>query len=146
MPRWLDWPPVWTLIFMGIAWVLALIWAPLDGAIAMLGVLLAVTGIGLMAWSALAFRRAKTTIVPRESPDALVEDGPYRFSRNPIYLADLMLLAGWSLWLGTPAGLLLAWPLAEVLKRRFILPEEALLETELGPPYAEWKARTRRWL
>ncbi len=84
--------------------------------------------------------------MPHRDPSALVADGPYRFSRNPIYLADLGILAGWSLWLGTPLGLLLVWPLKVVLERRFVLPEESVLARDLGRPYLDWKARVRRWV
>lgn len=144
--RHLDYPPVWLGLAMAGAWGLSEVWAPLGPAWRWPGVGLAAAGIGLMLWSAAAFRRAETTIVPRREPSALVSAGPYRFSRNPIYLADLMLLAGWSLWLGAPLGLLLLWPLKAVLERRFVLPEERLLSDRLGAPYREYCARVRRWL
>ena len=142
----LDYPPVWLIAFMAGAWALAPVWAPLGGVWAWIGVAVAAASVALAVWAALAFRRAGTTIVPGREPAALVEDGPYRFSRNPIYLADLGILAGWSLWLGTPLGLLLVWPLKVVLERRFVLPEESVLARDLGRPYLEWKARVRRWV
>lgn len=141
----LDWPPVWLGLYMLLAWWLALLWAPLGPVFAWAGVGLIGLSLALAVWAALAFRRARTTIVPRREPDALVETGPYRFGRNPIYLADLGILAGWALWLGTPLGLLLLWPFKLVLERRFIEPEERLLEQHLGRPYTAFRARTRRW-
>jgi protein-S-isoprenylcysteine O-methyltransferase Ste14 len=83
---------------------------------------------------------------PHQPPSALVETGPYRFSRNPIYLADLIILAGVALILGAPLALILLAPFHQVLLRLFILPEEAVLVRELGQPYLEFKTRIRRWI
>lgn len=142
----LDYPPVWLLVFMALAWLLALLWSPLGPLFAWAGVAVAAASVALAVWAGLEFRRTGTTIVPGREPSALVAGGPYRFSRNPIYLADIGILVGWSLWLGTPLGLLLAWPLKIVLERRFVLPEESVLARDLGQPYLDWKARVRRWL
>ena len=54
------------------------------------------------------------------------ESGPYSFSRNPIYLADLVILAGVALVVGAPLALILLVPFQQVLLRQFILPEEAV--------------------
>ena len=142
----LDYPPVWLALFMLVAWAFALLWAPLGTAFAWAGIALVATLVVLALWAAVAFRRAGTTIVPQREPSALVESGPFRFSRNPIYLADLGILAGWSLWLGTPLGLPLVWPLKRVLERRFVQPEEAVLSRELGQRYLDWSSRVRRWV
>jgi protein-S-isoprenylcysteine O-methyltransferase Ste14 len=142
----LNTPPVWLIGFMAAAWGLARLWAPLGDVLLWPGRGLVAAGIALIVWSGLAFRRARTTIVPHQPPSALVEAGPYRFSRNPIYLADLVILAGAALILGAPLALILLVPFREVLLRRFILPEEAVLERDLGPAYLDYKARVRRWL
>jgi protein-S-isoprenylcysteine O-methyltransferase Ste14 len=144
--KFLNLPPVWLIGFMAAAWGLARLWAPLGDALVWPGRGLIAVGIVLIVWSGLAFRRARTTIVPHQPPSALVEAGPYGFSRNPIYLADLVILAGWTLGLGAPLGLILLVPFREVLLRLFILPEEAVLERDLGPAYLDYKARVRRWL
>ena len=145
MLRRLDYPPAWLVLFMGAAWVLGRIWSPLGDALVWPGGLVILAGIALLLWAALGFRRARTTIVPREAPSALVDDGPYRFSRNPIYLADLIILAGWVLTTGQPLGLLLVWPFALILTRRFIEPEEAVLIEHLGRSYGDYRRRVRRW-
>ena len=142
----LDYPPVWLIGFMALAWLIASVHAPLEGTLTWTGRALIAVGIALAAWAALAFWRARTTIVPHETPTALVATGPFRFSRNPIYLADLLILAGWSLTLGAPLGLFLLLPFAWVLKTRFILPEEARAATALGPDYADYRTRVRRWI
>jgi len=142
----LNTPPVWLIGFMAAAWGLARLWAPLGDLLLWPGRGLVAAGIVLIVWSALAFRQARTTIVPHQPPSALVETGPYRFSRNPIYLADLVILAGAALILGAPLALILLVPFREVLRHRFILPEEVVLERDLGPAYLDYKARVRRWL
>ena len=142
----LNMPPVWLIGFMAATWGLARLWAPLGEALLWPGRGLVAAGIVLIVWSALAFRQARTTIVPHQPPSALVETGPYRFSRNPIYLADLVILAGAALILGAPLALILLVPFREVLRHRFILPEEVVLERDLGPAYLDYKARVRRWL
>jgi len=146
IPKIVDYPPVWLILFMAIVWVMGEAWAPLGEIMLWPGRVLIGAGIALALWSALAFARARTTIVPRQDPSALVETGPYRFSRNPIYVADLMILAGWALSCGTVIGLLMVVPFGQVLLSRFIRPEEAVLEAHLGAPYRAYRDRVRRWL
>lgn len=142
----LDLPPVWLALFLVAAWGLALLWAPLGGWWAWAGWALVALAAGLFVWAALAFRRAGTTIVPGEPPSALIESGPYRWSRNPIYLADLIVLAGAALIMGAPLALILLPVFAVVLERRFVRPEEEVLARELGQPYRDYMVRVRRWL
>lgn len=144
--RHLDYPPVWLALHMAVAWFMAHVWAPLGSWGLWPGVALIGAGLGLMLWAGLAFRRARTTIVPHRAPSALVESGPYARTRNPIYLADLMILAGWALALGAPAALLLLAPLWSVLSARFVLKEEAVLAAHLGPAYGAYRARVPRWI
>lgn len=143
--RAINYPPVWLLLFIAGAWGIARLWAPWGGA-APAGWVLIAAGVALSVWAALSFRRVRTTIVPYQPPSALVTTGPYRFSRNPIYVADLMILAGAALVLGAPLALVLMVPFHQVLLRLFILPEEAVLRRELGQPYLDFQARVRRWI
>lgn len=150
--RRLDLPPAWLALFIVLAWGIARVpgvvqvSAPLGDRLVWVGWALVGLALALILWAALAFRRAGTTIVPHDAPSALVETGPYRWSRNPIYLADLMILAGAALILGAPLALVLLLPFRQVLLRRFVLPEEARLEGVLGEDYRAYKARVRRWL
>jgi protein-S-isoprenylcysteine O-methyltransferase Ste14 len=142
----LNLPPFWLIAFIAVAWAMAQVWAPWGSALVWPGWTLVAAGLALAIWCAVVFRRSRTTIVPRELPSALVESGPYRYSRNPIYLADLVILAGVALILGAPLALGLLVPFYLVLQHQFILPEEAVLERELGQPYLDFKARVRRWI
>lgn len=142
----LDLPPAWLVVHMGLAWFMAEVWAPLGDFMLWPGRLLIAAGILLALWAALHFHRARTTLIPHAEPTGLVTGGPYRFSRNPIYVADLMILAGWALVLGTVAGLLLLIPLFWVLETRFVRPEEARLSSAFGEDYEAYRRRVRRWL
>jgi protein-S-isoprenylcysteine O-methyltransferase Ste14 len=111
-----------------------------------LGAAVFVAGLTLMLWGARCFARAGTTIKPFERTSTLVASGPYRFTRNPMYLGMLAMLLGAALALGTPAPWLATVGLALTLQRRFIRHEERALAASLGEPYARYRARVRRWL
>ncbi|MEL6532798.1 MAG: isoprenylcysteine carboxylmethyltransferase family protein [Pseudomonadota bacterium] len=144
-----DLPPLWLAGFCLLAWFLARE-LPIAGFAApelrALGSALSVAGLVLIAWSAVTFVQAKTTIEPHETPQNLITSGPFRFSRNPIYLAMVVILAGWVLWLGGLSGVILPGIFASVLSLRFIVPEEARLEDVFGEAARTYFARTRRWL
>ncbi len=144
----LDYPPVWLLGALAVARAEVAVLGPAYAVAALqgAGALLAGAALGLMLLAALAFLRARTTIVPHHAPDVLITGGLYRLSRNPIYLADVALLAGLALVWGSVAGLVLVPVLARILTRRFILPEEARLRAAFGSRAEAYFARTRRWI
>jgi protein-S-isoprenylcysteine O-methyltransferase Ste14 len=97
---------------------------------------------------AAALRRfsARTTRNPYERPSVLIEEGPYRFSRNPMYAGLLLALAGAAVMLGSLSPLL-ALPLFVLLvQTRFIAHEERVLEERFGADYRAYRRRVRRWL
>ncbi len=148
MMRALDYPPVWLLAALAIAWAEVSLWGrafdlPL---LAMLGSALFWLGLALLALAALSFLRACSTIVPHRAPSALISTGLYRFSRNPIYLGDMLILAGLALHWGALSGLVLVPVLGRILTVRFILPEEARLRAAFGAQADAFFARTRRWV
>ncbi|KPQ13581.1 MAG: putative protein-S-isoprenylcysteine methyltransferase [Rhodobacteraceae bacterium HLUCCO18] len=144
-----DLPPVWLAGFMVVAWVLDR-GLPLVEAFGplyrVLGIVLMLAALGLIGWSAWWFWRKKTTIEPHHTPSALIVEGPYRLSRNPIYLGLLALLTGYVLWLGSLAPVILPFAFYRVLTRRFIEPEEAGLRRLFGAEAHAYLERTRRWL
>ncbi|PTE21435.1 S-isoprenylcysteine methyltransferase [Cereibacter changlensis JA139] len=143
-----DYPPVWTLLCIALGLMLDRLW-PLDlfGAVGRyLGAAAILAGLGLMLLAVERMRRAATTVMPHRAPSALVTDGVFRWSRNPIYLGDLLVLLGVLLWADAPLGLLALPLLMVVLTRRFILPEEARLAEGFGPAFSQWSKTTRRWL
>lgn len=100
----------------------------------------------LFASAAFEFARARTTIIPHRYPSRLITTGVFGLTRNPIYLADLLILAGVSLLMGWPQGLVLVPVLGWILSRRFIRPEEARLRETFGEAFEDYAERTRRWI
>lgn len=110
------------------------------------GYALMVVGIVSARSAALQFRRARTTSHPYKSVTTIVTSGPYRFSRNPIYLGFVCLLIGFSLAFRTYWGLILS-PLFIVLMDTLVVRhEEAYLQAKFGDVYTSYKSRVRRWL
>jgi protein-S-isoprenylcysteine O-methyltransferase Ste14 len=100
----------------------------------------------LMAWSFLWFARQRTTIIPNKPAKALVLDGPFRLTRNPLYLAMALLTVGVGLWLDTWWVLILLVPAVVLVDRVVIAREEAYLRRRFGAEYDAFSARVRRWL
>ncbi|MEW5770427.1 MAG: isoprenylcysteine carboxylmethyltransferase family protein [Pseudomonadota bacterium] len=117
----------------------------LGGANAALGWGLVGVGLGLFAWTFFAFWRHKTTVNPYVAASCLVVSGPFRFSRNPIYLGDWLVYAGATLLLGT------LWPLAFaplvwlIIRYGVIRHEERHLRARFGAEYEAFCARVGRW-
>jgi len=110
--------------------------------------LLAAAGVLVVAAGVTAFRRARTTVDPRDPARSseLVATGIYRASRNPMYLGMLLLLAAWSVFLGS-APALLALPAFVAWMNRFqIAPEERALRARFGDRFTSYERRVRRWL
>ena len=157
MSRWYEHkipPPVIDLACAGLMWVLARavpsvqLW-PRGGAwwvwagalaLALAGGLIALAGVR-------EFARARTTVNPLapERASALVTSGVFGYTRNPMYLGMLLVLAGWAWWLGNAAawlGLPLAVLALDVLQ---IQPEERVMRARFGADYARYTATVRRW-
>jgi protein-S-isoprenylcysteine O-methyltransferase Ste14 len=109
------------------------------------GVLVA-AGLGVTLWAAGLFRAAGTPLIPFERSTALVTGGIYKWTRNPMYLGLATALLGLALLLGTLGAFIPLPFFAWQIRRKFVLPEEAFLEDLFGSPYAQYKARVRRWL
>lgn len=149
MLKFIDLPPLWLVLFVMIVWVLSM-FAPqatftFSGQKAIAGALVMV-GTGLAILAVIEMRKAKTTIIPHQSPKALVASGVFRFSRNPIYLADVILLVASVIWTGSHLGLPLIPVFMWVIAKRFILPEEIRLRAAFGPSFDAWARTTRRWI
>ena len=118
-----------------------------DGTVTtLLGWFWVVAGIALAAWALWVFYRHKTTPNPYGAASALCTDGPFRFSRNPIYLADMLILVGVSLLMNTLWPLLFLPLVWAVLHYGVIRHEEAWLTEKFGAAYRDYTARVRRWL
>ena len=143
-----DYPPVWLVLAIVAAWWLGNLAPQLTfGAWARpVGMVLIVAGLAAMVLAVLEFRKARTTIVPHRAPSAIVTTGIYRYSRNPIYLGDVLVLSGlilvWQAVLAVP----LVPIFALLIRTRFILPEEERLAAGFPTAFSAYVASTRRWI
>lgn len=146
MAKDVDFPPVWLAGFAAIGGLFGRAFPVHYSANSLIGFLLVALALVLMVLAVIQMMIARTTVIPRRDPDALITGGLYRFSRNPIYLADAILLAG--LYIAWDA--LVALPLVAVfmivIQMRFILEEEERLTRVFGAVFEDYRARTRRWL
>lgn len=142
----IDIPPLWLALFAALGWGVGQL-APLHLPFAReVGAGLVALAAALMALAVAQMVLRRTTFIPRRDPAALVTSGAFALSRNPIYLADAMLLSGLLLiW-----GALLALPLVPAfmvfITRRYILGEEARIGAHFGADYTAYRAKVRRWL
>jgi protein-S-isoprenylcysteine O-methyltransferase Ste14 len=110
------------------------------------GAILFVAGGALAIWGRKTMVRAGTNVLPTRPALAIVTDGPFRFTRNPLYLANAVAYLGLTLVFNTVWTLLLYVPMLLVIHWGIIRREERYLEAKFGETYLAYKARVRRWL
>jgi protein-S-isoprenylcysteine O-methyltransferase Ste14 len=107
---------------------------------------LALVGLALFILSVREFSRAGTSVVPGEPSTVLLNSGPYRYTRNPIYISFVIFYFGLAIMLTSAWMLLLLIPVLIVLQRGVIEREEAYLQSKFGDAYRKYQARVPRWL
>ena len=142
-------PPVLLFIHLLAAfllhWVLPLP-LPFPRFLVWIGYALVIIGLMLPVSAANQFMQAHTTLDPHGSVKEVVTSGPYKLSRNPIYLGFVCLLIGFTFIFKTCWGLILS-PLFLVLLNMLVVKhEEVYLEKKFGDRYTSYKAHVRRWL
>lgn len=148
--KWLDMPPLWLLAFAVMAYLQAHFF-DLGLSLAhpvtlLLSGLLVGGGLVLTGLAVLEFKKHQTTIVPHQVPTELIQTGVFKRSRNPIYLADVLLLLGLILWWDAVLSLVLVPIFFWVLETRFVIPEENRMRREFRAEFARYAEKTRRWV
>ena len=145
-------PPIIFVVGFVAGWMLHRAWALpiLPGgrvfAAVILGWAAIVAGLGLMLWALVTFARARTAILPSRPARGIVTSGPYRFTRNPMYVGLAVAYVGFALLVNS------VWPIAllpiviALLTTLVIRREEHYLASAFGPTYAEYTRRVGRWL
>lgn len=110
------------------------------------GAAVVLCGLVILALPARSFTRAGTPLLPFKPATSLVTGGMYRFSRNPMYLGMVIVLAGVAILLGTLTPFLIIALFISVIQEVYIRHEEAFLESLFGETYRQYRARVRRWL
>ena len=142
-------PPVIYIVLFGVGlllhWLVPFsfppIWLARVAALIFLG-----CGLILGIWSVGLFRRAHTNVMPIQPTTALVIAGPYRLTRNPIYLGFLCVYIAAALWFGVVWALALVPLVVLAVQRLAIAKEERYLEQKFGEAYRQYCAQVRRWI
>lgn len=146
----LDIPPVWLVIALLLAWCQGR-FLPLGLSVdhpvtQTMGALIVGAGILLILAAAFALWRARTTIIPHQTPTHLVTTGVYARSRNPIYLADALILAGLCLRFDALPSLVLVPIFVWWIEQHFIVPEEDRMRSTFKAEFARYEQKVRRWV
>lgn len=142
-------PPFIALFYLALALALHFMWLQRGGASFgnfLWGGLILATGFGVMTWAWRLFRVKGTSVCPFEESTHFVQEGPYRFTRNPMYLGMTLILLGVSFSAGTPPVFLAPLAFFLTIHLLFIPYEEAKMERTFGEKYLDFKRRVRRWI
>ncbi len=148
-PNKIPWPPILLMICIaaGLGLHTMLPFPTQDSpAFQLAGAALILAALALDVWASLSFRKAKTTILPHRGSDALVTSGPFQFSRNPIYVGNVMILVGVGLMARSLWPIILAPALAIAVQKLAIEREEAHLSARFGAQWEDYAQRVRRWV
>ena len=118
----------------------------------LLGGAIAVSGVLLVLWAIGQFRRTGTTVLPDRLDErkvdmtALLQSGPFGYSRNPIYLGMALLVTGAGLGIGSLVAPFALAGFVWFIQTRQIVPEERMMAQRFGPRWSDYAAHTNRWL
>jgi protein-S-isoprenylcysteine O-methyltransferase Ste14 len=151
-PSRLPWPPLLYMAAIALAVILHWFWplpwfgSPLADLLFATGLLVALAAILMDVAAMRTLSRAGTTIMPNRGSDHLVTDGPFSFTRNPIYLGNTMLMIAVGLVFGIVWFVLLAPVAAFATQKLAIEPEEHHLVSRFGKRYRDYQKKVRRWI
>ena len=111
-----------------------------------IGLPIVIIALAVFAWAVTTMTRGGASVPTHTPTDAIVGHGPFRFSRNPIYLSMTLLLIGIGFWANSGWFFGFAVVAIVLLSRGVITPEEIYLEEKFGEAYLEYKNSVRRWI
>lgn len=142
-------PPHIALVLLFLSWVASYFFPKLNVARVIyrnMGIIVFFLGISLLFWSFSLFKKNKTPIVPGQKPTFVVAEGPYRFTRNPMYLGVTIALLGASIYFGNILAFFSPIIFFLIMNFYFVPFEEKLMENLFGRKYLNYKKKVRRWL
>ena len=142
-------PLAWALAVLGglaLNWLVPLPFLPANQPVVWLGALVFGLALALFAWAIVTMTRAGSNVPTNRPTTTIVESGPYRFTRNPIYLGMFLGLIGLAIAYDTLWLLMMHVPFALVIRYGVVAREEAYLERKFGDVYRAYRSRVRRWL
>ena len=142
-------PPLLLLAALALGFLLRWL-VPLPGLTvpgsARIGSVVVALSFGLFFWALATMLRGHASIPTNTPTDAIITGGPYRLSRNPIYLSMILLQLGVGIWTASPWFFILAAVCVALLTSGVILREERYLTRKFGDEYRSYKSRVRRWI
>lgn len=141
-------PPVVTMLVVLSAWLIHALLGPWQSIlrVPVLGGILVALGFSCMLWARILVTSRKTTLFVGQPSSQLVCDGPFRFSRNPMYVGVLVSVLGLALWIGT-VPMYVAVPFTFMIFNFFHIPrEERMLHETFSEQYLAYSKDVRRWL
>ena len=142
-------PLAWGLaVIVGLAlnWRVPLSFLSADLPSGWLGAMMFVLALGLFAWAIVTITLAGSNVPTNLPTTTIVENGPYRFTRNPIYLSMFLGLIGLAIAFDNLWLLMMLVPFALAIRYGVVAREEAYLERKFGDVYRGYRARVGRWL
>ena len=145
-------PPILFVGGLALGWVLGWLGPVLPlainnvAALRVVGWVLVVAGVALSIWGAATFRAANTAIVPMRGASSIVTSGPYRFTRNPMYVGMTLVYGGIAFLLNSLWPLLFLPVVLFLLVQFVIRREEAYLSQAFPEEYGMYRMQVRRWL
>ena len=147
-------PPTLFIAGFGIAWLLEMYARRIrilgagenTAVIEIIGTILLGLGIILMIWGLLTFALAHTAILPMRPASRIVDHGPYRFTRNPMYVGMSLAYIGGAFVMNSVWALIVFPVVIALLSRLVIAREERYLSSAFGEEYDDYRRRVRRWL
>jgi protein-S-isoprenylcysteine O-methyltransferase Ste14 len=143
-------PPIaWGLaVIAGLAldWFVPLPFRPAGAPAGWLGAMVFALALALFAWAIVAISRAGSNVPTNRPTTTIVESGPYRFTRNPIYTGMFLGLIGLAIAFDTLWLFMTLVPFALVIRYGVVAREEAYLERRFGDAYRGYRSRVRRWV
>jgi len=142
-------PPVYLLLCIGLA-VLLHYFAPITTIIpdplGWIGVAVIVIGVLVIAFPAVSFSAADTTIIPFRESSSLVISGLFRYTRNPMYVGMVIIIIGTDILLRSLSPFVVPVLFVIIINRMIIPVEERMLERMFGDDYRDYKNTVRRWI
>lgn len=112
----------------------------------LIGIIPVIAGAVLNIWADGIFRKQKTTVKPDQKPTILIDYGPFKISRNPMYLGMALMLIGAGVLLGSVTSFIGAIIFIAAMEIYFIPDEEKAMRETFGENFEQYKRRVRRWI
>ena len=142
-------PPVIYLVFVLLGLIMHYIWPlPIIAAakIFWIAIIIITMGVVIAILARREFERSGTSVRPDRPTTTIIRTGPYRYSRNPLYLSLTLIQTGIGVWVNSLWVLLMIIPAVLTMRHGVIVREEKYLARKFGKEYMDYKASVRRWL